>query len=183
MSPNTIVNLIICKECYILFVAPLPVAPLPLPPPTNVAATAQSCYTVTLQWNQPSEPNDIIASVRCTPPSPGCDKCTTSPCNITGLNPSTEYEFYVTLNSGQCRTNMSSDKATTSEYDQLCQWCMYQYWYKVVLCVYISTYVYLTAISTLNYYCMLLLLTTNSPPLRKFLYVRISVYPMIWPSF
>ena len=75
--------------------------------PTGVVATTHSCDTVTLQWTQPSEPNDITTSVSCTPHSPGCAGCTTSPCNITGLNPSTEYEFTVTLNSVMCGTNMS----------------------------------------------------------------------------
>ena len=72
--------------------------------PTNVVAKAKSCYsnTVTLQLTQPSEPADIITSVNCTPPSPGCAECTTSPCTITGLNPNAEYEFTVTLNSVRC---------------------------------------------------------------------------------
>ena len=81
--------------------------------PTNVVATVRSCDTITLQWTQPSKPNDIITSVSCTPPSPGCAECTTSPCTITGLNTSTEYEFTVTLNSGGCRASMNTATART----------------------------------------------------------------------
>ena len=87
--------------------------------PANVVAKAESCDTVTLQWGQPSEPNDITTSVSCTPPSPGCTECTTSPCNITGLDPSTEYEFTVTLNSGGCRTSMNTTVETACECDIL----------------------------------------------------------------
>ena len=81
--------------------------------PANVVATVESCDTVTLRWDQPSEPNDITTSVSCTPPSSGCAECTTSPCTITGLNPSTEYVFAVTLNSGRCGTNMSQTRVRT----------------------------------------------------------------------
>ena len=88
----------------LLYVAPLPVALLP----TIVTATVELC-NVTLQWDPPSELNEIT----CTPPSPGCDECTTSPCTITGLNPSTEYEFTVTLDSGGCRASMSTTTART----------------------------------------------------------------------
>ena len=105
------VNLIYGRECHFLFIPPLPVASLPLP--TNVSATTQSCGTVTLQWDQPSEPNGITTSVSCTPPSPGCAECTASPCTITGLNPSTDYVFTVTLNSGQCGASMNSTTAST----------------------------------------------------------------------
>ena len=76
--------------------------------PTNVVATVQSCDTVTLQWDQPSESNNTTTSVNCTPPSPGCVECTTSPCTITGLNASTGYVFTVTLNSGGCRASMNT---------------------------------------------------------------------------
>ena len=76
--------------------------------PANVVARAETCDNITLQWTQPSEPNDITTSVSCTPPSPGCAECTTSPCTITGLNPSTEYEFTVTLNSVMCGTSMNT---------------------------------------------------------------------------
>ena len=76
--------------------------------PSNLSAVAESCDSITLQWNQPSEPNDITTSVSCTPPSPGCAECTISPCTITGLNPSTEYEFTVTLNSTMCGTSMNT---------------------------------------------------------------------------
>ena len=79
-----------------------------LPAPANVVAKAKTCNTVTLEWDQPSEPNDITTSVSCTPPSPGCAECTTSPCTITGLNPNTEYEFTVTLNSVMCGTSMNT---------------------------------------------------------------------------
>ena len=75
--------------------------------PTNVVANAKSCNTVILQWTQPSRPYDSTTSVSCTP-SPGCAECTTSPCNITGLNPSTEYVFAVTLNSVMCGTSMNT---------------------------------------------------------------------------
>ena len=84
-----------------------------LPAPTNIVATVESCDTVTLQWDQPSEPADITALVRCTPPSPGCAECTTSPCTIIGLNASTEYVFTVTLNSGGCRAIMNTTTART----------------------------------------------------------------------
>ena len=73
----------------------------------------ESCDGITLQWTEPSEPDDITTSVSCTPPSSGCVKCTTSPCNITGLSPSTEYKFTVTLNSGGCRASMSTTTART----------------------------------------------------------------------
>ena len=82
--------------------------PVAMPPPTGVTATVGSCHDVTLQWDAPSQPADITTSVSCTPPSPGCAECTTSPCNITGLNASTEYNFTVTLNSGKCGTNSST---------------------------------------------------------------------------
>ena len=78
--------------------------------PTNVTATVESC-DVTLQWDQPREPNDITASVSCTPPSPGCAECTTSPCTITGLSQSAEYEFTVTLDSSVCATSRSTMRA------------------------------------------------------------------------
>ena len=81
--------------------------------PTNMSAAVESCDTVTLQWIQPSEPNDITTSVSCTPSSPGCAECTTSPCNISGLTPSTEYEFTVTLNSGLCGTNVGTTGTMT----------------------------------------------------------------------
>ena len=84
------------------------ILPVALPPPTNVTATIGSCHDVTLQWTQLSEPNDLTASVSCTPPSPNCANCTTSPCNITGLTPNTEYNFTVTLNSRKCGTNSST---------------------------------------------------------------------------
>ena len=83
--------------------------------PCNVVLSTPSCDTVTLQWTQPSEPDDITTSVSCTPPSPGCAECTTSPCTITGLSPSTEYVFSVTLNSGGCRASMSTTIITKGE--------------------------------------------------------------------
>ena len=73
----------------------------------------ESCDTVTLQWDQPSEPNHITTSVSCTPSSQGCAECTTSPCTITRLTPSTEYVFTVTLNSGGCRASMNTTTART----------------------------------------------------------------------
>ena len=82
--------------------------PVAMPPPTGVTAAVVSCHDVTLQWNQQGEPKDITTSVNCTPPSSGCAECTTSPCTITGLNASTEYNFTVTLNSGKCGTNSST---------------------------------------------------------------------------
>ena len=81
--------------------------------PANVVTTEASCDTITLQWDQPSEPNDITTSVSCTPPSQGCTECTTSPCTITGLNTSTEYVFTVTLSSGGCRNSMNTTSART----------------------------------------------------------------------
>ena len=81
--------------------------------PTNVVATVRSCDSIILQWDQPSEPNDITTSVSCIPPSPVCAGCTASPCTITGLNPSTEYEFTVTLNSGGCTASMNTTTART----------------------------------------------------------------------
>ena len=81
--------------------------------PTNVVVTVRSCDIVTLQWTQPSEPNDITTSVSCTPPSPGCAECITSPCTITGLTPSSDYVFTVTLNSGGCRASTNSTTART----------------------------------------------------------------------
>ena len=83
---------------------------------------AESCDSVTLQWTQPSVPNDITTSVSCTPPSPGCAECTTSPCTITGHNPSTEYEFTVTLNSGGCRASMSTTARTMGEIKTSVSW-------------------------------------------------------------
>ena len=79
--------------------------------PNNVVAEMVSCDTVVLVWTQPDEPEDITTSVSCTPPSPGCAECTTSPCNITGLNPSTEYIFTVTLSSSLCGTSMNKTEA------------------------------------------------------------------------
>ena len=79
--------------------------PVAMPPPTNVTAAVGSCHDVTLKWDQLRGPNDITTLVSCTPPSSGCAECTTSPCNITGLNASTEYIFTVTLKSGKCGTN------------------------------------------------------------------------------
>ena len=81
--------------------------------PANVVAKTETCSAVTLQWNQPRVPDDIIISVNCTPPSPGCAECTTSPCNITGLNPSTKYEFTVSLNSTMCGTSMNTTRIGT----------------------------------------------------------------------
>ena len=78
--------------------------------PTNVVAV-RSCDAVTLQWDEPSEPNDNTTSVSCTPPSPGCTECTTSPCTVTGLNASIEYVFTVTLNSGGCKASMNTTLA------------------------------------------------------------------------
>ena len=104
-----VANLINGKECYILFIAPPPVAA----PPTNVAATAELCDNITLPWTQASYPKDITTLISCTPPSPGCAGCTTSPCTITGLSPSTEYEFTVTLNSLQCGASMNTTTART----------------------------------------------------------------------
>ena len=115
MTVYCIASLIYCKECCILFIVPLPVASLPLPSPTrlSVFAMLDLCDTLTLQWTQPDEPAGITTSVSCTPSSPGCAECITSPCNITGLNPSTEYEFTVTLNSGACRASMYTTTART----------------------------------------------------------------------
>ena len=79
--------------------------------PANVVATVESCNTVTLRWDQPSGTENITTSVSCTPPSPNCAECTTSPCNITGLNPSTEYEFTVTFNSSVCGTSSNKTEA------------------------------------------------------------------------
>ena len=76
--------------------------------PANVVAKAETCDIISLQWTQPTVPNDITPSVSCTPPSPGCAGCTTSPCTITGLNPSIEYVFTVTLNSVMCGTSMNT---------------------------------------------------------------------------
>ena len=87
--------------------------------PTNAVATVESCDTITQQWDQPSVPADITTSVSCTPPSPGCAECTTSPCTITRLTPSTEYEFTVTLKSGECRASMSTTVETVCECDNL----------------------------------------------------------------
>ena len=73
----------------------------------------ESCDNITLQWDQPRVPNHITTSVSCTPPSPGCAECTTSPCTISGLNASTKYMFTVTLNSGGCRASMSTSLVRT----------------------------------------------------------------------
>ena len=81
--------------------------------PANVMAKVETCNNVTLQWDQPSGPNDIIISVNCTPPSPGCAECTTNPCTITGLNSSSEYDFTVTLNSTMCGTSMNTTRIGT----------------------------------------------------------------------
>ena len=97
---------------YVMLVL-LYVLPVDLNAPANLRAAVESCDTITLQWTQPSEPADITTSVSCTPHSPGCAGCTTSPCTITGLNPSTEYEFTVTLNSGGCRASMNTTTAST----------------------------------------------------------------------
>ena len=71
----------------------------------------ESCDTVTLKWDQPSEPADISTSVSCTPLSPGCAECTTSPCTITGLTPSNEYVFTVKLDSSVCGTSSNKTEA------------------------------------------------------------------------
>ena len=87
--------------------------PIGLHAPANVVAKAKSCGTVILKWTQPCKPNDITTSVSCTPSSQGCAGCTTSPCTITGLKPSTEYEFTVTLNSEMCGTSMNTTRIGT----------------------------------------------------------------------
>ena len=87
------------------------ILPVDLNAPTNLWTVVESCDTVTLQWTQPSEPNDITTSVSCTPPSPGCAECTTSPCTITGLTQTAEYVFTVTLNSSVCGTSSSKTEA------------------------------------------------------------------------
>ena len=97
----------ICIDYVLSMLSWLPLSVV-LNAPTNLRAVVESCDGITLQWDQPSEPNDITASVSCTPPSPGCAECTTSPCNISGLNPSTEYEFTVTLNSVMCGASMNT---------------------------------------------------------------------------
>ena len=104
----------ICTVCfqicidYLLSVLSWLLLSVGLRAPANVVAKVETCNTVTLQWDQPSEPDDITTSVSCTPHSPGCAECTTSPCTITGLNPSTEYEFTVTLDSVMCGTSMNT---------------------------------------------------------------------------
>ena len=102
-----------------------PLAPLPFSSPTYVNATVESHDRVTLQWTQPSEPDDITTSVSCTPPSPGCTECTTSPCTVTGLNASIEYVFTVTLNSGGCRASMNTTTARTMGEIKLCHGCIH----------------------------------------------------------
>ena len=104
----------ICID-YLLSVLSWLLLSIGLPPPANVMAKAETCNAVTLQWDQPSEPNNITTSVSCTPPSSGCAECTTSPCYITGLNPSTEYEFTVTLkiDSVVCGTSMNTTGTRT----------------------------------------------------------------------
>ena len=87
------------------------VGSLPIPFSANLTATIIG-HVITLQWTQPSEPIDTPTSVSREPPSPGAE-CTTSPCPITSLSPSTEYVFTLTLNSGQCRINMSKTMKMT----------------------------------------------------------------------
>ena len=111
-----------------------PVDLQPLQQTTNVAVVRVWSTRVTLQWDAPSEPN-ITTSVSCTPPSPGCAACTTSPCNITGLTQDTEYTFTVTLSDGICNsstyTTSSRTKGTfecgvvacvTRTCEQFCAW-------------------------------------------------------------
>ena len=69
-------------------------------------------HTDTAHVDHVNEPNNIPTSVSCEPPSLGAE-CTTSLYTITSLSPSTEYVFTLTLNSGQCRINMSKTMKMT----------------------------------------------------------------------
>ena len=89
-----------------------PVDLQPVQPSTNVAVVRVLSNSVTLQWDAPSEPN-IATSVNCTPHSPGCAECTTSPCTIAGLTQDTEYNFTVTLSDGICNSSTYTTSSRT----------------------------------------------------------------------
>ena len=89
-----------------------PVGLQPVQQSTNVAVVGVLSTRVTLQWDAPSEPN-IATSVSCTPHSPGCAECTTSPCTITSLTQDTEYNFTVTLSDGICKTSTNTTSSRT----------------------------------------------------------------------
>ena len=70
---------------------------------------------ITLLYNGPNQVNLITSPLQLAVSHhhvPGAE-CTTSPYTITRLSPSIEYVFTLTLNSGQCRINMSETMKMT----------------------------------------------------------------------
>ena len=94
----------------------------PLPPPSNATATTvdHDCTVITLQWDKPDTPSDITSNVSCTPSAKCSINCTSSPCDITGLTPNTEYTFTLNLISEMCENSMTTSTTATTMGETLC---------------------------------------------------------------